>query len=122
MFSVFSNTNMKQSDKIKKLQMCAGSEYTMILLAGDEKEPLYMLKPEAINTLKWINNNILFKLPDVKNAKNTQWVEVRLRIATNMLNKLENILTKDICIEYHRRLITNSRKILRDIYTEDLPF
>jgi len=123
MFSVFSNTK-KPSDKIRELQQCAGSDYNRTLLAGPQDEPLYMLKPEIQTWLKWINNKILYELPKVKTAKNTQWIGVRIRIATNMLNKIEQegILSKEICIMYHERLTSNIRKILGDIYTEDLPF
>lgn len=123
MFSVFSNTK-KPSDQIRELQQCAGSDYIRILLAGPQDEPLYMLKPEVQKWLKWINNKILYELPKAKTAKNTQWVGVRIRIATNMLNTIEQngILNKEICLMYHERLTSNVRKILGDLYTEDLPF
>lgn len=122
MFSVFSNTKMKMSDQIRELQKCAGALFERVLIAGPEDEPLYMLK--IIPWLKWINSSILFKLPTVKNGKDAQWIGVRLRIATNMLNKIEQngILSKEICLMYHERLTSNVRKILSEIYTEDLPF
>ena len=110
------------SEQIRELQNCAGSIYNRMLFAGPEDEPLYILKPEVIDILAWVNKNILFKLPEVKTSKNAQWVGVRMRIATNMLNKVENILTKDVCMIYHERMVSNIRKILGDIYTEDLPF
>lgn len=122
MFSVFSNTNKKMSEQIRELQKCAGSVYNRTLFAGPEDEPLYILKPEVIDILAWVNKNILFKLPEIKTSKDAQWVGVRMRIATNMLNKVENILTKDVCIIYHERMVSNIRKILGNIYTEDLPF
>lgn len=123
MFSVFSNTK-RPSDQIRELQQCAGSDYNRILLAGPEDEPLYMLKPGIQAWLKWINNRILYELPKIKTAKDAQWVGVRIRIATNMLNKIEQagMLDKDICLIYHERLTSNVRKILGDLYTEDLPF
>ena len=127
MFSVFSNTK-KVSDQIRDLKNCAGSEFQRILLAGPDDEPLYILKPKAIYVLTWINRKILYELPKVKECinshKDTQWVWVRVRVATAMLNKLaeEGILDKDINIEYHKRLIKNVRKILDEIYVEDLPF
>ena len=51
-------------------------------------------------------------------------IAVRIRIATNMLNKLEEegVLSKEICTKYHERFTSNVRQILEDIYTEDLPF
>ena len=124
MFSVFSNTDLKASTKIKMLEQCAGGNYTRLLFAGSEDEPLYILKPKIINILDWVNRNILFKLPKAKYDSNTQWIGVRVRIATNMMNKYvdEGILSKEMAIEYHRRMTSRIREILGDIYTEDLPF
>lgn len=123
MLNVFSD-NQKPSDQIRMLQQCAGGAFERLLFAGPEDEPLYMLKPGAIDLLQWVNKKILFELPKIKTPTNAQWVGVRLRIATNMLNKLEaeGILTKEISIEYHRRLVTNVRRIFGNIYAEDLPF
>lgn len=123
MLNVFSD-NQKPSDQIRMLQQCAGGVYTRLLFAGPENEPLYILKPKAIDLLQWVNKKILFELPKVKTQTDTQWIGVRVRIATNMLNKLETdgILSKDISIEYHRRFVSNVRQILGSIYTEDLPF
>lgn len=127
MLNVFSDSKLKMSEQIKHLQNCAGSNYTRLLFAGQEDEPLYILKPKAINILKYVNQNILFELPKAKtynDIKKVQWVYVRIRIATNMLNALvkEGILTKDIAIEYHMRMTSRIRKILSEIYAEDLPF
>ena len=123
MLNVFSD-NQKPSDRIRMLQQCAGGELTRLLFAGPENEPLHILKPKSIDLLLWVNRKILFELPKVKKQTNVQWIGVRTRIATNMLNKLEaeGILTKEVCIEYHERFISNVRKILGEIYTEDLPF
>lgn len=124
MFSVFSDIMQKPSEQINQLRQCAGSNFERILFAGPEDEPLYMLKPKVIDVLEWTNRRILFELPKVKTSTSIQWVGVRIRIATNMLNKCvdENILTKDIAIEYHQRLTSRVREILRNIYVEDLPF
>ena len=123
MFNVFSN-NEKPSEQIQELQTCAGGSYTRLLIAGSEEESLYMLKPGVLDWLKWINNHILFELPRVKTARDAQWVGVRIRIATNMLNKLEqqDVLNKDICLIYHERLTSNVKRIVDELYTEDLPF
>lgn len=110
------------SDQIRELQQCAGSEYNRLLFAGSKDEPLYVLKPNIIPILSWVNRKILFELPNVKNHKDAQWIGVRLRIATNMLNKHEDVLTKEVCICYHQRLTSRVRQILSEIYTEDLPF
>jgi hypothetical protein len=123
MLNVFSD-NQKPSDQIRMLQQCAGGVYTRLLFAGPEDEPLYILKPKVIDLLLWVNRKILFELPRIKTPTNVQWIGVRIRIATNMLNKLvtEGILAKEVSIEYHRRLVSNVRQILGEIYTEDLPF
>lgn len=132
MLNVFSD-NKKMSDQIRELQQCAGSEYNRLLFAGSEDEPLYILKPKVLshavnkkglNIIEWVNKNILYQLPRVKTCSDAQWIGVRIRIASNMFNKIEQegILSKDICIEYHQRLTSNVRKILGEIYTEDLPF
>ena len=122
MFSVFSDK--KPSDQIRLFHKCAGNEFDRTLFAGPEDEPLYILKPKAIDVLRWINRKILFELPRIKTLTDQKWIGVRIRIATNMLNKLETegILTKEICIKYHERFTSRIRKILGDIYTEDLPF
>lgn len=120
MFSVFSNINKKPSEQIRLFQNCAGANLTRFLIAGPKDESLYMLKPDALPWLIWINEKILFTLPQL----DVRTVAVRIRIATGMLNKLEasNIISKDICIKYHSRLIKNTKELLSLIWTEDLPF
>lgn len=120
MFSVFSNINKKPSEQIRLFQNCAGANLTRFLIAGPEDESLYMLKPDALPWLMWINKKILYVLPQL----DVRTVAVRIRIATGMLNKLEtsNIIPKDICIKYHSRLIKNTKELLSLIWTEDLPF
>lgn len=125
MFSVFSDTSMKMSDKIRELQSCAGASYNRMLIAGSNDEPLYMLKNNAtLAWLKFINERILFELPKIKTLTDVQWIWVRIRIATNWLNKFENYgyIPKNVCIEYHTRLTSRIRKVIGEIYTEDLPF
>lgn len=132
MFSVFSNTK-KPSEIIRELSLCAGSNLNRLLFSGPEDEPLYILKPEVLNypvnkeglnIIEWANKNILYELPKVKNYVNYSFIGVRIRIFSNMLNKLmeENILSKDICIMYHQRLILRVKEILGKIYVEELPF
>lgn len=132
MFSVFSNTK-KPSEIIRELSLCAGSNLNRLLFSGPEDEPLYILKPEVLNypvnkeglnIIEWANKNILYELPKVKSYVNYIFIGVRIRIFSNMLNKLmeENILSKDICIMYHQRLILRVKEILGKIYVEELPF
>lgn len=124
MISVFSHTDKKVSEQIRDYQKCAGSNYSRILLAGPENERLYILKPELLDVLKFINQKILYELPNVKNNKNTKWIGVRIRIFVNWLDKYcqRGLIPKEVAIEYHRRLIENVGQILGMIYTEDLPF
>lgn len=132
MFSVFSNTK-KPSEIIRELSLCAGSSLNRLLFSGPEDEPLYILKPEVLNypvnkeglnIIEWTNKNILYELPKVKSYVNYSFIDVRIRIFSNMLNKLmeKNILSKDICIMYHQRLILRVKEILGKIYVEELPF
>lgn len=132
MFSVFSNTK-KPSEIIRELSLCAGSNLNRLLFSGPEDEPLYILKPEVLNypvnkeglnIIEWANKNILYELPKVKRYVNYSFIGVRIRIFSNMLNKLmeKNILSKDICIMYHQRLILRVKEILGKIYVEELPF
>lgn len=132
MFSVFSNTK-KPSEIIRELSLCAGSNLNRLLFSGPEDEPLYILKPEVLNypvnkeglnIIEWTNKNILYELPKVKSYVNYSFIGVRIRIFSNMLNKLmeKNILSKDICIMYHQRLILHVKEILGKIYVEELPF
>lgn len=132
MFSVFSNTK-KPSEIIRELSLCAGSSLNRLLFSGPEDEPLYILKPEVLNypvnkeglnIIEWVNKNILYELPKVKSYVNYSFIGVRIRIFSNMLNKLmeKNILSKDICIMYHQRLILRVKEILGKIYVEELPF
>ena len=132
MFSVFSNTK-KPSEIIRELSLCAGSSLNRLLFSGPEDESLYILKPEVLNypvnkeglnIIEWTNKNILYELPKVKSYVNYSFIDVRIRIFSNMLNKLmeKNILSKDICIMYHQRLILRVKEILGKIYVEELPF
>lgn len=125
MFSVFSDTTLKTSEQIKALRKCAGSNFTRILFAGSDDEPLYMLKPGIINILVWVNNRILFETPRLKEPGSMPyWIDVRIRIATNMLNKQvdSGTIPKEIAITYHERMTSRIRQILGQIYSEDLPF
>ena len=124
MFDVFSKIK-KTSERIRALQNCAGALYTTTLLRGTEDEPLLLtLEPKSIYVLTWINKKILYELPNTKGKVDDKYIWVRIRIATSMLNKLveDGIITKDMSIEYHRRLTSNVRKILSEITVEDLPF
>ena len=119
-FSIYTNVFEKPSKIVEDIPKFAGSKYTYLLFQGPEDEPLYMLKPRAIDVLVWVNNKILFAL----NKENHVTIDVRIRIATSMLNKLvdNGDIPKCMAIAYHTRLVSNTRKILSEILVEDLPF
>lgn len=121
MFSVFSNKiNLKPSERIRLAEKCAGGLLTRDLIAGPIDEPLYMLKPDVIEWLKWINKKILFSIP----KDNMYTIGVRIRIATGMLNNFQKdgTLPKEICLAYHERLVNNANRLVSLVNTEDLPF
>lgn len=130
MFSVFSNieqsciipgfSEMKPSEIIKALANSYDGEFNRFFICNADDETLYILKPKAIDVLKWINRRIVFELPNV----DYRTVGVRIRIATNMLNKLveEDIIPKHVAIVYHTRLVDRVGEVLGKINTEDLPF
>ena len=125
MLNVFSDNGTKISDQIRRLQQCAGSSYIRLLFAGPKDEPLDMLKPSVIDILVWVNKKILFELPQIKEYPTfIHGIDVRIRIATNMLNKEVNsgTLTKEMAMTYHERMTSRIREILSKIYVEDLPF
>ena len=81
MFSIFSNSNLKKPSKIIiEASKLSGSQYERTLLSGPEDEPLYMLKPQVIDWLVWINKKILYELPKL----DSRTIDVRIRIATSM--------------------------------------
>lgn len=122
MFSVFSDK--KPTEKIEAARKCPGALYTTVLLIDPEEESLIDTSNSKISyVITWINRKILYELPNVKQKGDT-WIWVRVRIAISMLNKLaeEGIVEKKANIQYCIRLSANVRKILGEIYTEDLPF
>lgn len=119
--SVFSNKiKGKPSEILRFSKECAGAMFERYLLAGSHDEPMYMIKPDVQPWLKWINEKILYAIPD----ETYLTISVRVRIATSMLNNLEKegILTKDICMKYHDRLVRRTKRLVTLVNTEDLPF
>lgn len=76
-----------------------------------------MRKHDVIVWLRWINSNICqrFYVDDWKT------MDVKLRIATGMLNKLTS-LTDEEKIKIHCNLTTNVKKAKIDVELESLPF
>lgn len=77
-------------------------------------------KPRVHDILVWINKKIVLELGQL----DYRAIDVRIRIATNMLNKLERegYISKNFNIDVHDRFIMNVRREISAINTEDLPF
>lgn len=69
---------------------------------------------------QWINENITLSL----GIDNYITINVKLRIATGMLNNLVNkgLVSSISAIQYHDRLVSNVRNEVSILLTEDLPF
>ena len=122
MFNVFSEfclPGLNVKETLSKRSRLAGNKYDYTLFFAED-EPRWLMKPEAEHVLIWINNKILYQLLDMDYIT----MGVRLRIATNMLNKLtqQNIISKDVSILYHDRFIERIKGIYSVAMTEDLPF
>lgn len=72
------------------------------------------------DVVTWINKKILLQL----GKESYQTIDVRIRIATGMLNKLvtEKLINKKCSRDIHENLIKNLRWEMSAINTEDLPF
>ena len=72
------------------------------------------------NVITWINKKILLELGQL----DYRAIDVRTRIATSMLNKLvkEGKLSNNQNIIIHNRLVSNLKREMSAINTEDLPF
>jgi len=70
--------------------------------------------------IKWVNKKITLELGKL----DYRAIDVRLRIATNMLNKIvwNYPCFKKIAFKVHFNLIDNVKREISAIYTEDLPF
>lgn len=73
---------------------------------AEEATYTYCTKSEVRKVGEWIHKNLVIEMPNMKNRKT---VDVKLRIAVDMLNKLEynGIITKDINLFYFHNIVTN---------------
>lgn len=77
---------------------------------------MIMKDKELANLIYWVNNKILKEIDKIKDST----MDVRLRIATAMLNKIPmNQLTSIIM---HDNFVKNIRDLKRDLMLEELPF
>lgn len=101
-------------------------ESTRIISSGTADECDYDIVYEVWRNsrlhdiLVWINTKITLELGKL----DYRAIGVRVRIATNMLNKLvnEGFLSRDLNIRIHYMLVTNVRREISAINVEDLPF
>ena len=139
-FSIFSNyleplgvkncEETKPSDVYNQLRNAYNQgvkgivENARILSSGtaDESDILYEVwrNPRLHDILVWINKKIVLELGKL----DYRAIDVRIRIATNMLNKLESegYISKNFNIDVHDRFIMNVRREISAINVEDLPF
>ena len=81
----------------------------------------YLLQyKDLANVIYWINKSILTQL-DILESKT---LEVRLRIATSMLNKViqENNINKLVGVIIHDNFTKNLRQLYFDLKMDELPF
>lgn len=101
-------------------------ESTRIISSGTADECNYDIVYEVWRNsrlhdiLVWINTKITLELGKL----DYRAIGVRVRIATNMLNKLvnEGFLSRDLNMRIHYMLVTNVRREISAINVEDLPF
>lgn len=79
-----------------------------------------LLQKDLRSTLNWINKNIVLQLPQYIYYPNTKTLNVVLRIATGMINKLD--LPDEIKQEMHMNMINNIEREIRFLDLENLPF
>jgi len=80
------------------------------------KNNSYYTVPEVRNWLKWVNKNIILEL----GSQNYKTIDVRLRIAVCMLDKLHLSISDRLSIL--SILTANVRTEISKIAVEDLPF
>lgn len=75
---------------------------------------------KLIEWLQWVNKNIVL----IIGKETYRTIQVRVRIATSMLNKLveENLITTKNAIKIHLNLVENVGRETMSIVNEDLPF
>lgn len=100
-----------------------------VFLSGIEEEDFDVIytictNKDLRNLLNWVNKSIVLNLGIIDNRtilpKLLTTIDVRLRIFTGMLNKIQ--IQKDISIKIHQNVTSNVKREMSDIVTEDLPF
>ena len=104
------------------------SMFYIRLMIPDFVEPneAYLLsmewaKNDKVRTVEyWITSNIFILLNDL----HPKTLDVRIRIATSMMNKLvnEGKLNREMSILFHQGFVENLYKVKYDLQMESLPF
>lgn len=94
----------------------------MVTFSDDDDEIIYEIwrNSQLHYIITWINKKITLAL----GQESYQTIDVRIRIAISMLNKIieEGCISKKIGDLIYDRLVTNVRREMSAINTEDLPF
>ena len=88
---------------------------------GEERMYEYLLQyKDLANVVYWINKNILVQLDTLE----SKTLEVRLRIATAMLNKAidTNNINRLIGVVIHDNFVKNLKQLYFDLNVDELPF
>lgn len=98
---------------------------TRIISVGNDDDDYDVINESfGNNTFKqwinWVNKRIVLFI----GIEDYRTIDVRLRIATNMLNNMvrDKEISRDLAIKIHSNLITNVKREMSAINTEDLPF
>lgn len=92
-----------------------------VLELDEERMYEYILQYKDLqNIIKWINKNILTQLDTLE----SKTLEVRLRIATSMLNKAvyDNDINKLVGVVIHDNFVKNLKGLYFDLKIDELPF
>lgn len=136
MFSIFSNylallgvkitAETKLNDIYAEMRIIQSRHKCMldcpkVFLSGIEEEDFDVIytictNKDLRNLLNWVNKSIVLNLGII----DYRTIDVRLRIFTGMLNKIQ--IQKDISIKIHQNVTSNVKREMSDIVTEDLPF
>lgn len=115
-------TNSYQHVKSKLLYTCS-TVTTSSNFLGISEDKMYdiLLQDNGLYTIIcWINKNILIQLDTLE----SKTLEVRLRIATSMLNKViqQQNINNLVGIIIHDNFVKNIKELYYDLNTDQLPF
>jgi hypothetical protein len=110
--------NIKQHLSFTSISVTVNSCFLEI---DEERMYEYILQYKGLSDLiYWINKNILMQI----DALESKTLEVRLRIATSMLNKVinEKKINKLVGVVIHDNFVKNLKRLYFDLSIDELPF